>query len=267
MPDPALIRRKHEQDARRRQREAERTFADTPATDAFDRAAALVSSGVPQSNVRIVPVGGLDDGDSGFFAFEQLLPPTAEQLLFDPNATGTWTVFGTPFDASDLPGEGGLTASERLSNELQSRGLDLEQSRIDVSNRNAATAEANAAESGRANRAREAEAARQRALQASTDALSAYLQGTQLADSRRLSSFQEARALLPQLIDPDRKFFGGQGPGGFLDQFSQKFFGKPFEGAKVVPKTFRPGELAKAPTPGQIGSEIVAGVADIRSKG
>lgn len=261
MPDPALLQRKREQDARRRQRESGQ---GPTSTDPFDQVTALISEGVPESDFRIIPVGG-DEDNAPFFAIERLIPNVTTQGL--PLEGSTWTLVGSPFNASDLPGEDGLTPSEVLANELKGRGLDLEADRIDVSKRNAATAEASAAESSRANRAREAEAARQRALQASTNALSAYLTGTELADARRLNSFQEARALLPQLIDPDRKFFGGQGPGGFLDQFSQKFLGKPFEGTKVIPKTFNPAELAKAPTPGQIGSEIVSGVADIRSKG
>ena len=164
---------------------------------------------------------------------------------------GTW----------DITGEGIVN----LETELNKAGINSQQISDEVLQQRANTEEAGQIETARHNVAAEKNSAANRALAASTAAMDAYLRGTQLADARRLSSFQEARQLLPSLVSPDREFFGGQEPGGFLDQFSEKFLGKPVKGAEVIQKTFNPDRLA-AGTSG-ITANVAAGAADIKSKG
>ena len=161
----------------------------------------------------------------------------------------------------DITGPGG---AEAIVDDLTAAGIKSQEIRDDVLQQNANTAEAAQIETARANTAREQGAAAGRALSASTAAMSAYLQGTQLADARRLAAHQEARALLPSLVSEDREFFAGTGPGGFLDRFSKKFLGGPTEGAEVIQRNFRPGDLA-AGTSG-IQSAVEAGVADIKAQ-
>ncbi len=159
----------------------------------------------------------------------------------------------------DITGPGG---AEAVLDPLTESGIEFQRVQAEVLQQNANTSEAAQIETARANVARESNNAANRALSASTAAMSAYLQGTQLADARRLAAHQEARALLPSLVSEDREFFAGTGPGGFLDRFSKKFLGGPTEGAEVIQKNFRPGDLA-AGTSG-IQSAVEAGVADIK---
>ena len=140
----------------------------------------------------------------------------------------------------DITGEG----LQVVTDELDAVGIEFQKVQMEVLQQDADTREKNADENIRHNDAQEKAATADRALAASTSAMSAYLQGTQLADARRLAAHQEARALLPSLVSPDREFFAGTEPGGFLDRFSQKFLGGSTKGVEVVKKTFRPGDLA-----------------------
>ncbi len=164
-----------------------------------------------------------------------------------------------PLGQFDITGPGG---AEPILDGLTEAGIKSQEIQDEVLQQNANTAEAAQIEAARANVAREAGNAAGRALSASTAAMEAYLQGTQLADARRLAAHQEARALLPSLVSEDREFFAGTGPGGFLDRFSKKFLGGPTEGAEVIKKNFRPGDLA-AGTSG-IQAAVESGVADIK---
>ena len=71
--------------------------------------------------------------------------------------------------------------------------------------------QAQLAETLRANKAAELETTRGRALDAASSAVNAFLQSQSLADARRLAGIQETRALLPSLVDPNRKFFESAG--------------------------------------------------------
>ena len=150
-----------------------------------------------------------------------------------------------------------------ITDEAEGQAIISQQAADDVAQQRADTNSQRADEEERANKAAEDSAAANRALSASTSAMSAYLQGTQLADARRLAAHSEARQLLPSLVSPDREFFAGQGPGGFLDQFSQKFLGGPSETVEVQKKVFRPGDLAAGTS--AITSAVESGTADIKA--
>ena len=75
----------------------------------------------------------------------------------------------------------------------------------------------------RANRAREAEDSKRRALEAAQAAISGYLKASELADARRLASLQERRALLPLMVDPNQQYVSGMGPTDPLAQVTQGF--------------------------------------------
>lgn len=122
------------------------------------------------------------------------------------------------------------------------------------------------AEDARSNRAREAAMARQRALDAATSALSAYLRGSELADARRLSALQESRQLLPFLVSPGQEFFSGLEPSGALAQVAANY-GLPFSPVELQHKELRPGELAAPPTGGQIGEGILAQIGNVQGQG
>ncbi len=198
------------------------------------------------------------------------------QYFQDPTKPGLITVTGVnpvvddglgnltqkedvPLGQWDITGPGG---AEAIVDDLTEANIKSQEIQDSVLQQNANTREDELLESTRASIAREEGNAAGRALSASTAAMSAYLQGTQLADARRLAAHQEARALLPSLVSEDREFFAGTGPGGFLDRFSKKFLGGPTEGAEVIKKNFRPGDLA-AGTSG-IQAAVEAGVADIK---
>ena len=96
--------------------------------------------------------------------------------------------------------------------------------------------------------------------------MSAYLTGTQLADARRLAAAQEARALLPSLVNPNQKYFAGQGPNEALAAASARS-GLPFAGSEIVHKQMTPQVLAGAPTPALIGSEIIKHIGATKKAG
>ena len=211
--------------------------------------------------------GLLNIGEGGFVEYFQ-----------DPTNPGLITVKGVNVPVEDSFGN--MTKADDVDlgtydisgtgavpfiDDLTAAGIKSQEVYDKVLQQNANTREDELIESNRAALARESGNNANRALSASTAAMSAYLQGTQLADARRLAAHQEARALLPSLVSKDRKFFGGTGPGGSLDRFSEKFLGGPGERAEVVQKVFKPGDLA-AGTSG-INEAVAAGAADIQSKG
>lgn len=158
--------------------------------------------------------------------------------------------------------EGGANAS-RYNAELDYQ-LGLKQLEVDWAE--ARTQQAMAAEAARSNRASEAENARRRALDAASDAAGAYLQGTQLADARRLASFQEARQLLPYLVSPGQEYQAGLAPGGALAVASARR-GLPFTPQRLPTQTFDPAELARAPSEQQIGAGVLEQIEPIRQGG
>lgn len=123
------------------------------------------------------------------------------------------------------------------------------------------------AETIRSNMAREAEARRRRALDAASNAASAFLTGTQLSDARRLNAFEESRALLPFLVDPEQEFFAGQGPGGLVQSALESIGVQGFQPSRIQHKQLTPAQLAIPPTGEQVGSEIVESIGDIRGAG
>lgn len=123
-----------------------------------------------------------------------------------------------------------------------------------------------ASETIRSNKSTEREMRRKRALDATTAALDAYLEGSRQVDTRRLNAFQEARALLPSLIDPNQKYFGGQEKGGMLDTIASRF-GLPFTPTKIQHKTLTPQVLAGAPTPQLVGKEVMGGIRETKAAG
>ena len=122
------------------------------------------------------------------------------------------------------------------------------------------------AEAARANRASEASAARQRALDAASNALQAYTTGTQLADQRRLAAAQESRELLPYLVSPSQKYQAGLEPAGPLAVMASRY-GLPFTPQEVPQKQLRPSELATPPPEGAMGAGILQGIQQVRGMG
>lgn len=122
------------------------------------------------------------------------------------------------------------------------------------------------AESVRSNKANEAAIARRRALDSAMGAVDSYLKGTQLADARRLAAFQESRALLPHMVNPQQKYFAGQEPGGPLATAASRF-GLPFQGQEIQHKQLAPGILAGAPTPQLIGEPIMRKIEAVQEAG
>ena len=211
--------------------------------------------------------GLLNIDEGGFVQYFQdptqpgLITVTGVNPIIDDGFGNVTQKDDVPLGQYDVTGPGG---AEAVIDPLTDAGIKSQQVADDVLQQNANTAEAAQLETVRANEAREAGNAASRALSASTAAMSAYLQGTQLADARRLAAHQEARALLPSLVSEDRKFFAGTGPGESLDRFSKKFLGGPTKGAEVIQRNFRPGDLA-AGTSG-ITAAVEAGAADIKAQ-
>ena len=198
------------------------------------------------------------------------------QWIFDPTY-GMWTVDSAPAP----PGGGGDGASaaaslrgHELDYQLGLKGVEVDWARVGIDREQiginkqlARVQQGELAEATRANKVMEAEKARQRALDAASNAMSAYMTGTQLADARRLASFQEARSLLPHLVDPNQQYQAGYEPGGPLATATERFGLPAMTPQKVQKKTMRPGDLAKAPTNQQIGGGIMSGIQDIRKAG
>ena len=172
---------------------------------------------------------------------QEYIAPTTD--IWGNVTPGGWQIVDKYFPQEAGGGGGGIDPAIHWAQiELDKQRLQLEREGL--------------SESIRSNQATEAENRRQRALNAASDAVSAYLTGTQLADARRLSAFQESRALLPSLVSPDQKYFAGQEPGGALDVASQRF-GLPFKGSEIQHKQLTPAALAIAPTQQNVGSDIL----------
>jgi len=98
----------------------------------------------------------------------------------------------------------------------------------------------------RANKARETLQQDELAAIRARDAISSYLQATELADARRLSAIQERRALLPSLVDPSQEYFSGLGPTGPLASVAGGL-GLPFDPARIQHQQFDLGALTSPP--------------------
>ena len=162
---------------------------------------------------------------------------------------------------ADLDYQMGL---KQLDVEWANQGLQRD--RVDIERQLAAVQEGELAEMTRSNMAREQQAARQRALDASVSAVNAYLEGSRLADQRRLSAFQEARQLLPFMVPEGQEYQAGMEPGGALAQ-SFGNLGMNFTPQQLPTMRMSPGELASAPTESQIGSGIMGGIQGIQQTG
>jgi len=163
-------------------------------------------------------------------------------------------------------GDGSSAYNSQLDYQLGLKGLEVDWARVANDRERVAIERQVAAEGRRANMAQEAEARKQRALSANATAIDAYLTGTQLADARRLSALQEARALLPSLVSPDQQYFAGQEPGGALSVASARF-GLPFSPAEIQHTRLSPGALAQTPTRGDVGSDIINYIGQVQQAG
>lgn len=204
-------------------------------------------------------------------------PGLGRQWVYDPTY-GMWTTETTPSGGGDGGGGGASAAAslrgQDLDYQLGLKGVEVDWARVgidreqmDVNRQLARVQQGELAESTRSNKVQEAEAARQRALDAASNAMSAYMTGTQLADARRLASFQEARSLLPSLVDPNQRYQAGYEPGGPLATATERFGLPAMAPQQIQKKTLRPGDLAKAPTRGQIGGGIMSGIEQIKQAG
>lgn len=182
------------------------------------------------------------------------LPPPAPGYVwtidYDPDAPtigpgGTLT-YGAYIPAQVRSPSEGSGAGAALSAAAARYGADL----------NYALGLAELAEAERANRSRELEDSRRRALDAASAALGAFVTGTDLAGRRREAAFSEARQLLPFLAPPGQEFFSGLGPG---DPLAAAFAarGGAFEPVPIVHKQLRPGALAEPVSPEEIGTGIL----------
>ena len=143
------------------------------------------------------------------------------------------------------------------------QGLDRD--RVDIERQMAAVQEGELAETTRSNMAQEQQAARQRALDASVSAVNAYLEGSRLADQRRLSAFQETRALLPFMVPEGQEYQAGMEPGGALAQ-SFGNLGMGFTPQRLPTTRLDPSQLANAPSDAQIGSGLLGGIQGIQQQ-
>lgn len=192
--------------------------------------------------------------------------PTAEELAVD------WAQIASQNRGQDLDLQSTMRGYD-IEEELGRAGVNIDwanvgidRQRIGIERERSLIERESLAERIRASKEQEAEDRKQRALDAASQAVDAYLRGSQLADARRLSAFQEKRALLPSLISPNQKYAPGQEPGGPLSEVSQRY-GLPFNPFEVQHTQFNPDQLAMAPTQGQIGSDIVNQVEQMRGMG
>ena len=203
-------------------------------------------------------------------------PGAGRQWVYDP-LYGQWTSETMPeWIGNPSSGAGGAGADHYgadLSYKLGLKGLEVDWAKVGIDrqriqNEKAMTAiqAKSQAETSRSNKAQEYEARKQRALDAASSAVSAYLKGTELSDARRLASFQEARELLRYQVDPSQEYQAGMGPGGALSQAVQGF-GMNFDPQKLPKSVFEPGKLQEAPTTGQIGAGIMSGIGGIKTAG
>ena len=250
----------------------------------FDKVRGFVG-GSTGGNVAPPPSKNLKPGDPNYLDWlrNDAPPPAGYDYGYEVGITGRPEVglFKTPSGGGGGGGGGdggaSIAASLRgqdLDYQLGLKGVEVDWARVGVDreqmgiNRQLArTQQGEHAEMTRANKVGEAEKARQRALDAASNAMSAYMTGTQLADARRLASFQEARSLLPHLVDPNQQFQAGYEPGGPLATATARFGLPPMTPQRIQKKRLRPGDLAKAPSNQQIGGGIMSGIKDIKRAG
>ena len=170
------------------------------------------------------------------------------------------------WDLEKVPSSGSGSGSGGSDNTVGLAGIGLGYAELENEKVRTGIEKTLAMETIRSNKSVERETRRKRALDATTAALDAYLEGSRQVDTRRLNAFQEARALLPSLVDPKQKYWGGQEPGGILDTMSSRF-GLPFTPTKIQHKTMTPQVLAGAPTPQLIGKNVMGGMREIKAAG
>ena len=134
--------------------------------------------------------------------------------------------------------------------------VGISRDRVEIERQMAKVQEGELAEVERSNRITEAQRARGQALEAASNASQAYMEGMRLSDQRRLSAFQETRALLPYMVDPSQEFQGGLEPGGPLAG-ALAGLGLGFTPQRVPTTRLDPMSLATAPTDAQIGSGLL----------
>lgn len=168
----------------------------------------------------------------------------------------------------ESPGGAGAASlkNAELDYQLGLKSLEVDWANVGVNREQVAVSRAAQAEEARFNKAQEAMTARQRALDAASEAMQAYLTGSQLADARRLSAFQESRELLPYLVSPNQKYQAGMEPGGTLAAAAARY-GLPFNPQELPKKQLTPSALAIAPTNQQIGPGIMTQMQNITAAG
>ena len=226
---------------------------------------------------------------------EHQIPTDEEDFVVDPE--GVIYINKVPFFRDDMgqlrplpkgyldllygDGGGGDGASaaaalrgQDLQYQLGLKGIDvdwakvgLDKQRIAIEQAAQRTNQGSLMEGIRSNKAREAAVARQRALDAASTALSSFLEGSRLADARRLSAFQESRQLLPYLVDPNQKYQAGLAPGGALQQ-AQERFGLAPSTLGLQKKTLDPRyALEGAPGPRNVGPDVMKYITAVQGAG
>ena len=179
--------------------------------------------------------------------------PTAEELAVD------YARIEAEKRGQDLDFQA-ATRGYDIEEMLGLKNVDIDWAKVGVDRQRAAidkerqlTERQQLSEQIRADKEREAEDRKQRALDAASQAVDAYLRGSQLADARRLAAFQEQRALLPSMVDPNQRYAPGQEPGGAMATMAQRY-NLPFAGTEIQHQVMNPGALAAPPSPEQIGN-------------
>lgn len=188
-----------------------------------------------------------------------------------PKAIPKWRMEGGGgYGGGGGGGDGASAAAslrgQDLQHQLGLKGIEVDWARVDIEKQAQRTNQGSLMESIRSNKAQEASQARQRTLDATSNALTAYLKGTELADARRLSAMQESRQLLPYLVDPKQKYHSGLGPGGALQQMQSRRGLAPST-LEMEHKTLTPQVLSAPPTPQLIGGEIMKHIKSVKKAG
>ena len=141
--------------------------------------------------------------------------------------------------------------------------VGISRDRVDIERQLAAVQEGELAEVERSNRVTEAQRARGQALDAASNAVQAYMEGSRLADARRLSAFQETRQLLPYMVSEGQEYQAGFEPGGPLSG-ALGGLGLNLPSQRLPTTRLDPSQLAVAPTDTQIGSGLLAQIGQIQ---
>ena len=231
--------------------------------------------GEPGGLLANIPAPPEDTGDD-----QDPMPTTSPGLgrQWVPDGYGGWTSETMPEWLVRGDGDGTSAAAALRGQDLQYqlglKGIDvdwakvgLDKQRIAIEQAAQRTNQGGLMESIRSNKATEAARARQRALDAASSAVTAYLEGTRLADARRLSAFQESRQLLPYLVDPNQKYQAGLAPGGALQQ-AQERFGLAPSTLGLQKKTLDPRyALEGAPGPRNVGPDVMKYITAVQGAG